>query len=176
MLQKKISYTDPFTEEQKEKTLYFNLTKGELMELELTTEGGFMNMVDQLIATDKQTEIVSIFKKIVLLAYGERTNDGRFFKNQEIRDIFAASEEYSTIFMQLSTDSKLGAEFINGIVPKLSPGEQAELDKIRSEVEANGGRLPEDYKDRLGKASAGVAQETGSVVPMPTAPESAPTT
>ena len=162
MLQKKIKYIDPFTEEEREKTLYFGLTKAELMELELTTEGGFMALIDQLIKTDKQTEIVKIFKKIVLDAYGERTNDGRFYKNEQMKEIFAASEEYSVVFMELATDSKAGSDFINGIVPKLTASEQAELDKIRAEVDANGGTLPDDYKDRLGKASAGLTAIDGN--------------
>ena len=121
-----------------------------------------MALIDQLIKTDKQTEIVKIFKKIVLDAYGERTNDGRFYKNEQMKEIFAASEEYSVVFMELATDSKAGSDFINGIVPKLTASEQAELDKIRAEVDANGGALPDDYKDRLGKASAGLTAIDGN--------------
>lgn len=56
--------------------------------------------------------------------YGEKSPDGkRFVKNQEIRDAFAQTNAYSDLFMELATDAKAAAAFVNGVIqqPKKAP-------------------------------------------------------
>ena len=64
-------------------------------------------------------EAIKVFKAIVLMSYGVRTDDGRFVKNQEIRDKFTQSAAYSEIFMELATDTDKAQKFINGILPNM---------------------------------------------------------
>ena len=72
--------------------------------------------------------MVKIFKDIILMSYGEKSFDGkRFVKRDEIRDGFAQTEAYSNLFMELITDDKAAAEFINGILPS---DLQAELQSV----------------------------------------------
>lgn len=118
MLKKTITYTDYNGMERKE-DFYFNLTKAECVELQLSTAGGLAETIEAIVQTQDMPQIIAIFKELVLKAYGEKSADGkRFVKNQEIRDGFAQTEAYSELFMELATDSKKAADFVNGIIPK----------------------------------------------------------
>ena len=117
MLKKTISYTDYNGVERRE-DFYFNLSKAELAEMELTTPGGMGAMLNRLIESRDDTEIVRIFKKLVLQSYGEKSIDGkRFIKSKELSEAFSQTEAYSKLFMELASDSKAASEFVKGIVP-----------------------------------------------------------
>ena len=117
MLKKTITYRD-YNDVERTEDFYFNLTKAEIMEMELGTTGGFTEMVQKIIDTQDIPQIAKIFKDIVLKAYGEKSPDGRrFIKNDEIRDGFAQTEAYSDLFMELSTNPDAASAFINGIIP-----------------------------------------------------------
>lgn len=117
MLKKTVSYTDYNGVERKE-DFYFNLSKAEIMEMELGTTGGLAEMIQRVVDAKDAPAIIKIFKDLVLKAYGEKSADGRrFIKNQELSDAFAQTEAYSIIFMELATDDKAAAAFVNGIVP-----------------------------------------------------------
>lgn len=118
MLKKTIPYTDYNGNERKE-DFYFNLTKAELMEMELSTNGGLAEMIQRIVAAQEAPAILKIFKDLILKAYGVKSADGkRFIKNQEVIDEFAQSEAYSILFMELATDADAAAAFVNGIMPK----------------------------------------------------------
>lgn len=118
MLKKTIEYTD-YNDVKRKEDFYFNLTKAEITEMELSTTGGLAEMIQKIIDTQDTPQIIKIFKELVLKAYGEKSADGRrFIKNDEIRDGFAQTEAYSELFMELATDANAAAAFVNGIVPK----------------------------------------------------------
>lgn len=118
MLKKTIEYTD-YNDVKRKEDFYFNLTKAEIMEMELSTTGGLAEMIQKIIDTQDTPQIIKLFKELVLKAYGEKSADGkRFIKNDEIRDGFAQTEAYSELFMELATDANAAAAFVNGIVPK----------------------------------------------------------
>lgn len=117
MLKKTIKYTD-FNGVEREEDFYFNLTKAEVMEMQMSHEGGLAERIQRIVAAQDVPAIVKIFKTLVLDAYGVKSDDGkRFIKNDEIRDGFAQTEAYSILFMELATDADKASEFINGIVP-----------------------------------------------------------
>ena len=117
MLKKTITYRD-YNDVERTEDFYFNLTKAEIMEMELGTTGGFTEMVQKIIDTQNIPQIAKVFKDLVLKAYGEKSPDGRrFIKNDEIRDGFAQTEAYSDLFMELSTNPDAAAAFVNGIIP-----------------------------------------------------------
>ena len=118
MLKKTITYED-FDGNTRTEDFYFNLTKAELLELEVGAgEGGIREKLLAIVAANNGEEIIENFKKIILLAYGEKSADGkRFVKNQEIRESFAATEAYSELFFSLATDANVAAEFMRGIIP-----------------------------------------------------------
>lgn len=121
MYAKKIKFTD-FNGNEREKTFYFNLTKAELTEMELSMDGGFRGYVQNIVDAQKTTEIAALFKKLILKAYGEKSDDGmRFIKRDPVRgnlaDEFEQSDAYSELFMELVTSEEAAAEFVNKILP-----------------------------------------------------------
>ena len=117
MLKKTITYTD-YNGTERTEDFYFNLSKAEIMEMELSTVGGLGDMIEKIVAAQDGPAIINVFKDIILKAYGENSPDGkRFIKNSEIRDSFAQTEAYSELFIELSTDAEAAANFINGIMP-----------------------------------------------------------
>lgn len=98
---------------------HFNLNKAELLELQVSWDGGLERVLEKIIAEKDQKRIIEMFKMIVLKSYGEKSLDGnRFVKSKEITEAFTQTEAYSEFFMKLATDDKVAAEFINGIMPK----------------------------------------------------------
>lgn len=121
MLKKEIKYTN-YNGVEVTETFYFNLTKAEVMEMEMTTNGGFHDHLVKIIAANDAKEIVTQFKDLVLKAYGEKSADGKHFvKNDTVREAFSQTEAYSDIFMELATNADAAAAFVNGIMPKDVP-------------------------------------------------------
>ena len=119
MLKKTITYTDYNGVERKE-DFYFNLTKAEIMEMEMSISGGLTEMINRIVAAQDAPEIVKIFKELVLKAYGVKSPDGkRFIKSDELATEFAQTEAYSQLFMELATDADAASAFVNGIVPNV---------------------------------------------------------
>lgn len=119
MLTKSITYTD-YNGEQRTETFYFNLTKAELAELNLSTEGGLQNVLQKIIDSKNVPEITKWFKKIIVMAYGEKSPDGRrFIKNRELTEEFLQTEAYSELFMELLSNDESASDFVNGIVPRI---------------------------------------------------------
>lgn len=118
MLKKTITYPGCDGIERTE-DFYFNLSKAELMEMELGTVGGMTVMINRIVAAQDISTLVKIFKELILKAYGEKSADGRrFVKSEELSIAFSQTEAYSKLFMELATDDKAAADFINGIMPE----------------------------------------------------------
>ena len=117
MLKKTVVYTD-YNDVERKEDFYFNLSKAEVMEMELSTTGGYAAMVNRIIDAQDQPTLIKIFKELVLKAYGVKSEDGkRFIKSEEISTAFSQTEAYSKIFVELSTNADAAAEFVNGILP-----------------------------------------------------------
>lgn len=112
-----IKYTD-YNGMERNETFYFNLSKAELMEMELSTQAGVEEMIRMMIATNDNAKIVSLFKELILKSYGIKSEDGkRFIKTQELRDQFEQSEAYSEFFIaMLQNENGLQTKFINGVI------------------------------------------------------------
>lgn len=117
MLRKVIKYTD-YNGVEREEPKYFNLSKAEIMEMELSTCGGFAEMIEKIVAAQDIPSIVAVFKDLILKSYGEKSPDGKqFIKSEAMSRDFSQTEAYSVLFMELATDAEAAAAFINGIVP-----------------------------------------------------------
>ena len=122
MLCKEIEYVDYFDQPRKEK-FYFNLNESELTEMELSETGGISNLMMKVIETRDK-------------AYGERSADGkRFIKSPELSTAFSQTEAYNKLFMELSTDDKAAADFINGIIPKDLANKAASDPKLAASIQ-----------------------------------------
>lgn len=117
MYKKTMTYIDCNGIERTE-DFWFNLTKAELVKMQMGTTGGLDEMMKKLVSTKDIPAIINIFEDLVLKAYGEKSADGRrFMKTPEITAAFSQTQAYSDLFMELAFDAKAAAEFINGIVP-----------------------------------------------------------
>lgn len=117
MLKKTVTYVD-YNGMERTEDFYFNLSKAEVAEMELSVEGGFSKMLEEIVASKDNVRIVNLFKQMVLKAYGEKSQDGRrFIKSEEISQAFAQTEAYSEIFMELALNTDAAAAFVNGIMP-----------------------------------------------------------
>jgi hypothetical protein len=127
VLKKTITYED-FNGETKTEDFFFHLSKAELVELELSHQGGLSASLQRIIDAEDGKGIVQEFKNIILSAYGKKSDDGRrFIKNQQIREEFESTEAYSALFMELVTDTDAAVEFINGVIPAGMAEEAAAL-------------------------------------------------
>lgn len=121
MYKKTITYTD-YNGEERTEDFYFNLTKGELLDMQNSVDGGMEQRIRKIAQLKSIPQITEIFKGLILMSYGEKSDDGRRFikkKNGErLADQFAETEAFSQFYIQLATDADAAAAFINGIVPQ----------------------------------------------------------
>lgn len=123
-----IVYTETYPDydgNQRTEEFRFHFSQAELMEMELSTEGGFSARVNRIINANSHPELLQVMKTFLLDAYGVKSEDGRRFKkNAEIRQAFLESPVYSRIFMRLTTGPNAAdeaAKFINGVTPDDMP-------------------------------------------------------
>jgi len=118
MYKETVTYED-YNGIERTEDFYFNLTKAELYEMELSTPGGMTEYLTKIVNAQEATQIMAEFKKLLLMSYGKKTEDGRgFLKTPAIKEEFEASPAYSILFMNLAMDDKKASAFINGIIPK----------------------------------------------------------
>lgn len=116
MLKKSIKYKNLFTDEEITKDFYFNLSKAEIAEMELSRKGGLKAHLEAIVEAEDGKAIMQEMREIILKAYGKRSGES-FIKNDEVREEFSSSEAYSELFMELVTDAAAAGAFVRGIVP-----------------------------------------------------------
>lgn len=124
MLKKVISYVD-YNDVEREETFYFNLSKSEVAEMELSMDGGLKSHIERIVETKDQVELLMLFKTMILKSYGEKSPDGkRFIKSEELSIAFSQTEAYSNLFMELASSTQATIDFVNGIVPDFEGKEE----------------------------------------------------
>lgn len=112
-----VKYTDLDGKPQ-EKTLYFNLSKAELIKMDLSSKNGLQEDFQRLIDSQDRAKIIETFDGIIDKAYGVKSPDGqRFIKSQEVLDEFKQSGAYDEFFVSLLTEKGMAEAFVRGIVP-----------------------------------------------------------
>lgn len=143
MFVKEIKYTD-FNGIDRSEKFYFNLTKSELTEMDLTTAGGMKSFIERITNTQDQAELIKLFKELILKAYGVKSDDGKqFIKSEENAKAFSQTMAYDTYFMLLATNEQEAIKFVNGIMPadlvaeanKQGNDKQALLSQIPGKIE-----------------------------------------
>ena len=118
-----VKFTD-FNGNDREKKLYFNLNKPELIKL-LRERPNIQNELGEL--ADKlgkknagdgvYIEFVTFIDDLIRLSYGEKTEDGNFRKNEAILEDFTTSNAYEALFTEFFNDPKKFDTFIENIFP-----------------------------------------------------------
>ena len=118
MLIKEIKYTDYDGNERVEKHA-FNLTKPEVIELNLSKNGGFIRWITNLVDEQDVAELSVFFRKLILMAYGKKSADGRRFeKSEEMSKEFSETGAYEALYMELLEGGKEAVfEFLSKVMP-----------------------------------------------------------
>ena len=125
MLKERITFTD-YNGVERTEDFYFNLTEAETMEMATLKDGGMVEYCQRIIDSTNPTDLITIFKDLILKSYGEKSLDGRrFVKSKEISDAFSQTEAYSKLFMKLATDATAAAAFVNGVIPNKKSNPEA---------------------------------------------------
>lgn len=125
MVKKSITYVD-YNGMERTEDHYFNLTEAEIAEKELGTEGGYVEMINNIVKAKNTPELMKTFKDFILSSYGQKSPDGiSFIKIDEnghrLADKFVQTPAYSKFFMELLTDAKKAADFVNEVIPNKKP-------------------------------------------------------
>lgn len=117
MLKETIKYTD-FNDVEREEDYYFNLTKTELIRMEMSKNGSLTALLTKITKANDMPEIFEAMENLILKAYGEKSVDGRRFdKSEEISANFMNSLAYDVLFDKLTSDANYAYRFLMGILP-----------------------------------------------------------
>ncbi len=138
MLKKTIKYTD-YNNTEREEDFFFSLTKAEIMDMEMGATGGLAEMIATLVKSQNMPEIIKIFRKIIIESCGEKSSDGKRFVKTDAngRSIglnFSETEAFSNLYMELISDSKIAADFVNGIIPADLEIDEAKQEEVMKEL------------------------------------------
>lgn len=118
MLKKVITYTD-YDGEERTEAFYFNLSKAELLDMELYSQGKYTERLQEIIDAKDHKAIVNTFKDLIYKSYGVKSDDGRrFVKSEEATKAFTETEAFSELYLELATNADAAAAFAIGILPK----------------------------------------------------------
>lgn len=123
MLKKTITYKD-FNDTERTEEHRFHLSKAEITDMELTTEGGLSAKLQAIVNSNSTPEILGIFKDFILKSYGILSDDGRAFMKvdpvtgERYANRFAQTKAFEEFYIELLSDANAAAAFINGIMPK----------------------------------------------------------
>lgn len=118
MLKKTIKYVD-YDGNPREESFYFNLTKVECAEMEVSAKGGIVKLIDRIIAEKDEKRIVELFKDFILRSYGEKSDDGKHFvKTPELTMAFSQTEAYVELFMELASNAEAAQAFVTAVLPQ----------------------------------------------------------
>ena len=119
MLKKVITYTD-YDGNERTETFFFNLSKAEVTEMELSLAGGLVKTIEKIVEERDGSKIIALFKDVILRSYGEKSPDGRrFIKSEELSTAFSQTEAFSELFIEMATNTEAATAFFNGIVPQM---------------------------------------------------------
>lgn len=121
MYAKTITYTN-FNGESVTDTFYFNLSKPELIKMQLSFEGGLDKYIEKIAKEQDTAKIIAFFEKLIDISFGVKSEDGkRFIKDPNYTEAFKQTAAYEELYTQFILD-QTGEEaiaFVKGIMPNM---------------------------------------------------------
>lgn len=118
MLTREFTYDD-FDGKSVTETWYFHLSKPDIIKFDADYKEGLTGILTEMTKTQDKKTILEMFEKIVRLAVGKKSEDGRrFVKTEALADEFFQTPAWEQLFMDLLQGTMDGAEFIKGIMPR----------------------------------------------------------
>ena len=141
MLKRPITYEDAEGKVHT-KDFYFNLSKFDIVRLEAHFKGGIEAAMNRIVAAEDADTLLKEWEYIILMAYGEKTEDGQGFdKSDGVKERFKHSFAYQALAWELTTDSKKAAEFTIGVMPREAQ-EEARKEMLKGQVGEAMGTTP----------------------------------
>ena len=142
MYVKEIEYTDFNGVARKEK-FYFNLTKAEVLNMELGKTGGLTEYIHRILEAQDTPALMAMFKELLLMSYGVKSEDGRrFIKNDRIREEFEQTQAFSDFYMTLALDDNEASKLINSIIPDDMKVSEAQKQQFAKEILPSTAMIP----------------------------------
>ena len=132
MFKKTMTYTD-YNGVERTEDFYFNLDERDITKMELSTSGGLDQYIKKISAEQDLPKIIALFEELIDASYGIKSADGKYFvKDKDELFKFKSTQAYSDLYMELATDDKKAAEFINAITPKkpTEPQDHKKAEKV----------------------------------------------
>lgn len=132
MLKKTIAYIDYNGDEQIE-DFYFNINKSEATKLEVSDPAGFSSYMQRIVEENNKLRIFEVFESLLMLAYGEKSEDGRHFrKSDDMSRDFVQSAAYDALFEELTSNQKALSDFVIGVFPTTPETEAQVLEVMKT--------------------------------------------
>lgn len=121
MYKETITFND-YNDKERTEDFYFDLSEAELIDMEMTTPGGYVEMLNSAIKAQDHITLYKAFKAFVSTSYGQKSADGREFeKSEAITKKFMSTRAYSNLMTRLCTDANYASKFVNGIIGAVAP-------------------------------------------------------
>lgn len=147
MIKQTVTYED-FEGNETTETMYFHLSKAELLDMEINSDDSMSARLQRIQDTPDgdARPVLNVLKDFVSKAYGIRSDDGKKFrKSDAIREEFVSSEAYSELLFDLLQDSDKLVKFLTGLMPEKI------MAQVRAEQEKHPDEEPTAMLDRLKK-------------------------
>lgn len=116
MRKETITYTD-YNNVIRTEDFFFNLNEAELTALQYGVDGGMKEMLERIVKSKDNKQIMACFRELIAKSYGEKSPDGRrFVKSKELSEAFMQTEAYNELMLRFMTDANYSAEFINDVL------------------------------------------------------------
>lgn len=108
-----------FNDEVTTQTLYFNLSRREMMDFVKKYDGinSFREYLESAKNADDVYTIVEFIDDVLGSAYGERQGE-RFVKSEVIRDNFLNGPLYEALFEKMLSDGRFAVDLLTGVFPE----------------------------------------------------------
>lgn len=137
MRKETITYTD-YNNVTRTEDFFFNLNEAELAALQYGVDGGLKEMLERIVKSNDNKQIMACFHEFIAKSYGEKSPDGRrFVKSEELSEAFMQTEAYNELMLHFMTDANYSAEFINDVladITKRTEERNAKKDEINAIV------------------------------------------
>lgn len=145
MYKKTVRYVD-YDGNERTEDLWFNMNEAELTKWLMTNGDYTLDKVMLRLTTERNgKKIIEYFEDFIKRCYGRKSLDGRRFeKSEEIWNDFYQTEAYSVLFMEIISDGKAAADFMNAVIPKEIS------DKVKETILSNPEGIPDELKDYVG--------------------------
>lgn len=95
MLKKHIKYED-FNGNAREEDYLFNLTKSEIMAMNMEYDGGLVELLESISSKMNIPKMLEIIKRLILDSYGEKSLDGKRFEKAKRRSVNSSRAQLTT--------------------------------------------------------------------------------